>query len=365
MKTTNQTRANQFSLRILIPLFFLFAGFVNSYGYNITDLKATYSSGQTFLTWIDPSTSNLQYNVYRSTTKFTDASKVTASKYLGFVRDNSSENIPISQQEGKKAYFKIKDNSPPLKPEEGLYVVTCTGNQSYYYAVTVTNLSTGSESKTIIMGENSLTTAISENVTMPQPVFQNNVEISGGDVKQRYVQFGNNQETPLFPALTSTGSYGFNLYITQRGNSSNNPLVVVYEGEGVIAKGSVGLDASFTNCFILGLDDWLPIPTGNGIGDNAHFCCYHENFNIYSDKNPIPNSGIVKTYPQRRYIEAIHWAITRFPIDANRVYTKGISTTGLAALLTSAIIPEEIPAVYEVVEHIPLSTHNKAALEQL
>ncbi|MBA2407663.1 MAG: hypothetical protein H0V65_06700, partial [Chitinophagales bacterium] len=339
MKTRN--------LYIMVGIIFLSLMYnpQNCFAYSVSNLTASYSNGQVFLTWTDPSESNLQYNIYRSNTKFTNTSQITSNKFLGFVRDNSSENIHLSQGGSQKVYYKIKDNGQPLTANQGLYVVTCTANQKYYYAVTITNLTTGIESKTITPGENALMTPVNETIAKPQPVFQKVVVASGGEEKQQYVQFGNNQETPLYPALNSTGSYGFNFYITKRGNAGNYPLVVIYEGEGAIAGGGVGLDASISDCYVLGVDDWLPIPDNSGnIGDNTHYCCYHENFNIYSNNNPVPTKGIVKTYPQRRYIEAIHWAESHFPIDANRIYTKGTSATGFGALLTAFIIPEEIAA---------------------
>ena len=59
-------------------------------------------------------------------------------------------------------------------------------------------------------------------------------------------------------------------------------------------------------------------------------------------------------YVQRRYIEAIHWAKNNLPIDQGRIYTKGTSQTGHGALLTAALIPEEIAAVYAQVEPVTL-----------
>jgi hypothetical protein len=101
--------------------------------------------GQVFLTWKNPGATNLQYNIYRSATKFTATSQLTSDKLLGFVRDNSGKNIQRSEQEGGSIYFKITDNGAPLASTKGLYVVTCTNNQSWYYAVTVTNLATNKE----------------------------------------------------------------------------------------------------------------------------------------------------------------------------------------------------------------------------
>lgn len=346
-------------------LFFFFQTNIAS-AYSVSQLKATYQHGQVFLTWKNPSVGNLQYNVYRSNIPILTSSQLNTSTFLGFVRDNSSKNIQVSQDTEEDVYFRIEDGGAPLAPTQGLYVVTCTAALPFYYAVTVKNLSNNKESKNLIPDKNTLLLPVLELVTKPQPVFQDSVAAGGSDTKLLYVQFGNNQETPLFPALNSTGSYGFNFYMARRGNASINPLVVVYEGEGAEAGGGVGLDGGFTDCYILGVNDWLPIPDNNGnIGDNAHFCCYHENFNIYSNNNPVPTGGVVKTYPQRRYIEAMHWAISHFPIDAGKVYLKGTSATGYGALLTASIIPEEIAALYAVVEPVSIGPNGQSVLEQM
>ncbi|MBA2407833.1 MAG: hypothetical protein H0V65_07565, partial [Chitinophagales bacterium] len=55
--------------------------------YSVTELQASYSNGQTFLTWKNPSVSNLQYNVYRSASPLSSASDLNTATFLGFVRD--------------------------------------------------------------------------------------------------------------------------------------------------------------------------------------------------------------------------------------------------------------------------------------
>lgn len=346
----NQIRQSILSI-ITITIFVLA---VNSFafGYVVTDLSATYGNGQVFLTWKNPNALNLQYNVYRSTAKFTSPAQLTSATFLGFVRDNSAKNIQFSDG-NSGIYYKIKDSGQPLSPDQGLYVVTCTDNQSYYYAVTVTKLPAGSESKLITLGENSLSLPVSESVAEPQPVFQDSILATGNEVKYLYVQFVNNQETPLYPAMNSTGSYGFNFYVVKRGSASSYPLITVLEGQGTTMTSGIGLDATVTNCIILGLYDWLPIPGPNssyGTGDNSYFCCYHEGFNIYTDDNPIPTSGTVKTFTAKRCIEAIRWAKSSLPVDPVKVYTKGISATGFGALLLGMLYPEEIAATYVTVE---------------
>ncbi|MBA3647055.1 MAG: hypothetical protein H0W62_00650 [Chitinophagales bacterium] len=93
----------------------------------------------------------MQYNVYRSASPFSDPKQLTASLLLGFVRDNSAKNIRLSQLDSKDVFFKIKDNGDPLLSNQGLYAVTCTDNEFNYFAVTVTDLSTGSEVKKICL----------------------------------------------------------------------------------------------------------------------------------------------------------------------------------------------------------------------
>jgi hypothetical protein len=341
-----------FLLRAFPAVLLIFAA-SNSFAFNVTNLKATYHDGQVFLTWTDPSEVNLQYNIYRSTSKFTNSSQLTAAKLMGFVRDNSGTNIHLSDLEQQDVNYKIQSGGAPLANNQGLYVITCTGNQSYYYAVTITSLSNGSENKMIIAGQNSLSSSIAETIAQPVPVFQDSILAVGGEYKKWFVQFVNNQETPLYPAMNSTGSYGFNFYVTKRGTATDYPLVIVYEGQGGAATQGVGLDGSVTNCYIIGVYDWLPIPSGNGdigVGDNTYFCCYHESFNIYSDEGTIPVSGVVKTFVQKRIMQAVHWLESSLPIDETRVYTKGVSATGFGALLTAVLYPKEIAAAYCTVE---------------
>lgn len=355
----NQTlRKKWYMLLLLTGIVCLFQP-VSSYAYQVSEITATYKSGQIFITWKNPSATKLQYNIYRSTSKFTSSSQISDSKFLGFVRDSSAKNIRLSQDLKENVFYRIKNNDGPLKGDRGLYVVTCTDNKSYYYAVTVTDLKTGTESKSITLDKNSLSSPVNEKKVKPQPVWQDSVTWSTGDVVQRYVQFVNNQETALYPAMNSTGSYGFNFYLIKRGNASKCPLFVFYEGmmeNSIVGNGLDEFeDKTITNCYILGVDDWLPIPDGNGgigVGENTFFCCYHEDFNIYSDNNPVPAHGTVRTYPQKRYLESINWATSHFDIDTSMIYLVGVSAGGFGALLTASIIPEKIAAVYSIVEPI-------------
>lgn len=340
---------------ILLTGIFFFSFSKVSNGYSVTNIKAEYHNGQVFLTWTNPSVKSLQYNVYRSTSSFTSTSQLNSSSLLGFVRDSSSKNIFWSQQSSTKVFYKITDKGQPLVATQGLYVATCNANQSCYYAVTVTNLSNNIEELTIVSGVTCLSTAISETAVIPEPVYQDSLILSNGDIRKHYVQFVNNQETALYPAMNTYGSYGFDIYLVKRGSATSYPLFILFQGYGGEFDKGIGLDDVYTDCYALGVYDWLPIPTGGSVGDNAYFYGYHENFNIYSNSNPIPTTGIVKSYVQTRYMEAINWIERKYPIDTTRLYTKGTSANGFGAILMASIIPEKIAAVYDNVEPFAVS----------
>ncbi|MBA3647054.1 MAG: hypothetical protein H0W62_00645 [Chitinophagales bacterium] len=164
--------------------------------------------------------------------------------------------------------------------------------------------------------------------------------------------------------MNSTGSYGFNFSLVKKGSAESYPLFIHYDGPSLAARANGG-KSDFINCYVLLVDDWLPIQKKDGsFGDNSYMCCYHQNFNIYTDQNPIPTTGTVKTYLQKRYIESVHYAERHLPIDASRIYTTGTSHTGYGALLTAAIYPEEISAVYDIVEPISIGSNGVSVYEE-
>jgi hypothetical protein len=88
---------------------------------------------------------------------------------------------------------------------------------------------------------------------------------------------------------------------------------------------------------------------------------------LYSDNNPIPTSGIVKMYSQKRYTQSILWAQKYLPVDSTRVFTVGISAGAMGAYLTANIIPEKITAAYCVVGDFKVITidNNDTQPEQM
>ncbi|MCS6917271.1 MAG: hypothetical protein RMK52_02750 [Chitinophagales bacterium] len=332
----------------------------------VSNLQATYRNGQVFLTWTCPAGTGYKYKIYRSTSKLDKKSKITPSVYIGgYVMDSSSLNVRLTRKLGTKTFYSIEDGGPPLSANTGLYVVTCDSDAAYYYAVTVTRMSTGKEYSKMTVGSNTLASPVQETVADPKPVLQSSfVTGSTGETCYRYVQFGDHRNLPHYPYMFSQGSYGFNFIMIYRGNYVGGPLYVFYEGiEGNAFIGS-GLEqfSSFAinNCIMISMDDWLPLPNGygSGAGGNTFWTGYHENFNPYILTNPIPTSGTIRMYHQHRYIHTIRWATKYLPIDSNQVNLVGKSAGGFGALVTAMIIPEKINAVYSIVSPIKIKSYN-------
>lgn len=184
-------------LRLLAIIFFF--SIRQSFAYQVTALTASYRNGQVFLTWTNPTATNLKYRVYRSSSKITSSTQIGSGIYLGYVMDNSAKNVRKSNVKGGNIYYKIESTGSALASTQGLYVVTCTDNQNWYYAVTVEDLTTHVEEKNITLGQNSLQNSVSESVAAVQPVLQATVNDPSGDVNYEYVVFGNNQNTTGLP----------------------------------------------------------------------------------------------------------------------------------------------------------------------
>ena len=342
--------------------------FSKSFGSTVTNLIAAYSNGQVFLTWTNVSSTNQQYNVYRSTSELISSSQLNSSTLLGFVRDSSAKNYRLSLLDKKNIFFKIKDNGQPLAASQGLYAVTCTDNtNSYYYAVTVTDLSSGTEDKQLTLGKNSLQSSVADKIVKPLPVLQDSIASgkSGIGAKYRYVQFVNNQETPLWPAMNSTGSFEMNFYFEKFETAQSYPLMVLYNGDVALsAKKKPSLPSTFTYGYALGLDDWLPVKQGKNLGGDDYFMGYSQSFNIYTSNNPIPTNGTIKIYSQKSYLEAINWAESHFPVDTTRVYATGDSHTGFGALITAVTYPQKIAAIYATVEPVNIGPTGNQVYEE-
>jgi hypothetical protein len=303
----------------------------------VTELQASYANGQVFITWKNPSATNLQYNVYRSTSPILSAADLNTSTYLGFVRDNSGKNVRKSTLYSQNFYFKTSSSGSPLASDRGLYVATCTNASNYYYAVMVVTLSNNIEDKSSISAANSLAIPVTETVADPQPVLQHQATENDGTLRYEYALWGNNQETPHFPAFNNAGSYAHNFTVFKSGNSTNKSIYVLFKDDNPFSTAGIKL---CTDCNVLKIDDRLP----NGV--DSYWSGWNENYNMYSTTNPVPTTGVVRMFTQYRLKETLEWVRKSISADSNRVYLTGVSHNGYGALLTSQMWPSQVTAVW-------------------
>lgn len=331
-----------FHLALGLCLLFQLASGV-AYGLTVSELTALYQNGQVFLTWENPTDTNLQYNIYRSESPITTSSQLTTSSYLGYVRDNSAQNLRKSElnMQGLDYYYVITTNQSPLASDRGLYVATCSSSGIYYYAVTVTTLDNNQESSSINVGSNTLVTGVLETVAMPQPVLQLLTNQSNGDLSSEYVIWGDNQELPHWRALNNLGSYGYNFTVQTRGISFDQPLYVDFQDANPFKKADASL---CPNGNILQMDDRLP----NGQG--TYWIGYNDSYNMYvnNESNPIVTSGTIHTYSQTMTQAIIRWTKRQPGIDSTRIYMTGQSHNGFGCLLTAMNMPTEIACIFNV-----------------
>lgn len=314
-----------------------------AYGLAVTELTALYQNGQVFLTWKNPTGTNLQYNVYRSTLPIITSSQLTTGTYLGYVRDNSAQNLRKSQlnTQGDDYYYVITNNESPLASNRGLYVATCASNSLSYYAVTVTTLDNNQESKSINVGNNSLVLGVFETVAMPQAVLQTITTQKNGDISNEYVIWGDNQELSHWKPLNNLGSYGYNFTVQTRGTSFNQPLYVQFQDANPFKQADSTL---CPNGNILQLDDRLP----NGQG--TYWIGYNDSYNMYvtNSLNPKVTTGTIRTYSQAMTQAIIRWTKRQPGIDSTRIYMTGQSHNGFGCMLTAMNMPTEIACIFNV-----------------
>jgi hypothetical protein len=199
------------------------------------------------------------------------------------------------------------------------------------------DLSTNIEDKIITTGSNSLKPGIKEHISMgdPEPILQNTINQSNGDINYEYVIWGNNQDGAKFSAFNNCGSYGYNFTLVNRNPGVSGPLFIKFDDDDPF-KALGGVDCN--ECNLLQLDDWLPN------GENSYWVGFNTNYDMYSSSNPEQTTGVIRTYTQNRLDKIIAWASSQPQVDPTRVYSSGFSHNGYGAMLTSVMIPSQIAA---------------------
>ena len=308
-----------------------------------TAINVKYRNGQAFITWTNTVESPVLYKVYRkSGSAITDIAGAGV-EYLGTASENSATN-PRTFLPGQPATFRLKSDVDPLATTKGFFVATTPENGTYYYAVTV--LYDGTEYTTLEANKNSTATGVVETVADPQPVLQCTIVdpvATKNNVVHVYTQFLTGKSQPAYPIMTNAGCFPVCFALTEppaadTDPSKKHPLIVrMHTGYGNYTD-HVTAKLPF-NTWQLALDDFLP-----NSGGRTGWFGYHENFDITSDDNANPLSGIIRSYTLKRIMHSLDWTLATFNIADSMVYLDGGSMGAAGALTVAMVYPDRFAA---------------------
>jgi hypothetical protein len=322
----------------------------------VANISASPKAGQVFVTWDNLTTTNVVYTLYRSPSPIQYGFQLSSAQNLGYVRDNSALDKRLTQLYGAPKYLRIDSASLPLASTKGLFVATSTASGSFYYAVT-TNVG-GVEDTTIVVGLNALTSPVSEDVVMPQPVWQQSGAI-GGRPCDIYVQFTTKVTSSVYPQMTNAGSYPFHFALVKSGTQSPHPVTfwLHWWGGNFLPGASDFRTIGDPNEWVVTIDDWLPSSEYITL-----YYGYHENFDIQSDQNQVPTSGVLYNYTSARVAYTVNWVIRNLPVDSTRRYMTGFSGGASGTMLNALVIPTKIAAIFVYAPRIDMSTWGEYTL---
>lgn len=321
--------------KILPPILVLLLCHIQSSA-AVSQVNASYQSGQVFITWNNISNTNAYYKVYRSNTAINYGSQLSGCEYLGLTNSKSAIDNNLTQHDNIDRYLHITSSAPALTSGTGLFVATTLVNGSYYYAVTT--LIDGTEDTTIIQGSNSTVSAVDEWVMKPQPVLQETRTISGKPV-EIYTLFVSSKFDVTRSPWLKAGFLPFDFAVYRNNAVANAPLkIFLHPGGGSFLDDITTTTADEINLYP---EDYYP----DELVDPAWWGS-NENFDVYNDANNAtpPTSGINYNYTQLRLSAIIDWAIRALPVDSNRIYLRSNSQGSPGAYLYTITYPERIAA---------------------
>lgn len=304
------------------------------------EIAARHHDGQTFLSWEPPAGDGWQYDIYRATHPIAWPEDLLDATRLGTVGDSSAYDRHLSQALGTRYGFALDSLAPPLDPGHGLFVHTCEGSGTAWYAVITRNILTGARDE-IVPGANALTQGVTELLERPRPVFQRQLAI-GAVSPEIYTLFVPDRDTPLMPAMGNRPGLSFDCAIVRPESPGPTSLLLPFHfRSGSLLDGIYGTHTPGE--WVLGLDDWLPN------GQNTFWYGYSDDYDITSPWPTPTNSGTVMDYTLRRTEFTLDWTLRTFPIDTARVYSYGYSMGGAGSILAATHLGHRFAAVMSVV----------------
>ena len=300
---------------------------------SVSGLELIHRSGQTFLTWDEPS-STASYHIYRSDAPISEASLDTATRLTerwGPLDSNTSLNGNAVTD--VPAYFVIEDLGAPLSASTGLFVHTSERAGTAYYAVTA--IDNGVEDTRVTTGRN--TAAVEETVASPQPVLTLSVNGGKGRLYTQYMDY--QQWNPTL------NGYAFNYYVAlpfDYNPSRSYPLQLELHAYGYFPT---LLEQVRYEWQVIQL---MPIDPGDN-QNTAHTWWYgHARDHHYKRDGDIPTSGAIENFTEQRVMKAIQDVIDNpdFNIDTNLIHAQGNSMGASGVVSLGLRYPSVFTGIY-------------------
>jgi hypothetical protein len=336
--------------RLLLPFFVLFHATASAEEPHVTDIKAVFRNGQTFITWKDVAEreegAKFRYSVYRSD-KPIGADLGGAELLMSGVLNNSAKLFGSAfnmkdRLDPAKPYSVIEQGGKPLPPWSGLAVVTVRKPGNSYYAVVATDEKRNPVSK-VVAGKSATTEAVEEKPGPIQPI-----------------KIYDSKERKSYVAQTSiTGKKGLPLHVTLHGSSS--------QGGGASEWGDYYL---YFGTREMGYRDGMPgvfsveehkSKEGNRLvlkpRDNIEHPAVRPMESYWFGYWCVPQWADHKeprVYPftERRVMWMTEWAVKHYDADPNRVTMGGSSSGGVGSNNVGFRHPEMFAAVYPSVGRV-------------
>lgn len=323
----------------------------------VSALAAQHHHGQTFLTWTTPAGSGWTYRIYGSSQPILSGADLPAAQLLGAVGDSSWFDRRLSNVWRQVYGFCTDSLAPPLGPAQGLFVATAAAAGPRYYAVTA-QAAGDVEDTALAAGQNALADSVDERVEPPQPVYQRTLYEGYGPVEV-YTLWTWNADLPGFPAMANRPSVPFDCGLIRAGGLPGGGLMVCphwWLADFMQSLGGSGQPGEWR----LSVDDWLP-----NVDGSTFYYGYQQDYDILSDTNQVPTSGVVNDYTMRRVIYTIEWARAALPVDPHRVYIMGISMGGTCGMFLGLLRPDLVAGVWAMIPKVDLAADASTSPWQL
>jgi hypothetical protein len=309
----------------------------------VNNLVATHHDGQTFLTWTCPPGTGWKYRVYTSTSAIYNLSTFWSGSLTGSIGDSTWCDRRLSLLTGTTWGYATDSLAAPLNSDQAVFVITPATNRAAYYCVTAESSGRGEDRSSFVLNGNSLVQPVYETVALPRPIYQRTLSIRFMNT-EIYTLWVSRIATPLFAVMGNRDGMAYDCAIV-RGDITvpNNSLLIrphprggsfleVLEGSGLPGEWRLALD-----------EPWL------NTDGNTFWYGWHENYDVTTDNNVAPSTGVIRDYTMQRVLHTVLWARRTFPVDPTKVFAYGYSMGGIGSVFLAFKRPDLIAGVMAII----------------